>query len=188
MDPADELLDRAYARWAAGRPAESREAALAAMQRGGDAAAALRLLRFIDEVEAAGPTLPAYTVGGWALEEVVEDEGAVIEGDAAAARWKVQTPPLEPRAATPVPTATAAPGDGEDKLLGLVGSLDQIPALTHDLGHLTLDRLDARAAFLASRVDGQLTFAEILDVAGMPRDEACSLLADLVVAGILRGQ
>ena len=50
---------------------------------------------------------------------------------------------------------------------------------------LPREQIDSRAAFLLSRVDGNLSFEEILDVSGMTRLEALRHLARLVGRGIL---
>lgn len=65
------------------------------------------------------------------------------------------------------------------------GSLERIPVLAAPLSELTRRPLDTRAAFLLSRIDGTLTFEEILDVAGMGRLEACRHLAHLLWRGII---
>jgi len=66
------------------------------------------------------------------------------------------------------------------------GNLDRVPVLAAPLHELTRKPLDTRAAFLLSRIDGTLTFEEILDVAGMGRLEACRHLAHLLWRGIIR--
>jgi hypothetical protein len=45
--------------------------------------------------------------------------------------------------------------------------------------------LDSRAGFLLSLLDGSLTVEQVLDVSGMPRDEALGLLRDLQARGVL---
>jgi hypothetical protein len=65
------------------------------------------------------------------------------------------------------------------------GRLDKVPVLSAPLSELTRRPLDTRAAFLLSRIDGTLTFEEILDVAGMGRLEACRHLAHLLWRGII---
>ena len=65
------------------------------------------------------------------------------------------------------------------------GSLDRTPVMAAPLSELTRRPLDPRAAFLLSRIDGTLTFEEILDVAGMGRLEACRHLAHLLWRGII---
>jgi hypothetical protein len=65
------------------------------------------------------------------------------------------------------------------------GRLDKVPVLSAPLAELTRRPLDTRAAFLLSRIDGTLTFEEILDVAGMGRLEACRHLAHLLWRGII---
>ncbi len=66
------------------------------------------------------------------------------------------------------------------------GDLQRMPILSAPLSELTRRPLDPRAAFLLSRIDGTLTYDEILDVAGMGRLEACRHLAHLLWRGIIR--
>jgi hypothetical protein len=66
------------------------------------------------------------------------------------------------------------------------GDLSRRPVPVGSLSDLTGRALDPRAAFLVSRMDGTLTYEEILDVAGMGRLEACRHLAQLLVRGIIR--
>ena len=66
------------------------------------------------------------------------------------------------------------------------GDLQRMPILAAPLSELTRRPLDPRAAFLLSRIDGTLTYDEILDVAGMGRLEACRHLAHLLWRGIIR--
>ena len=66
------------------------------------------------------------------------------------------------------------------------GDLSRRPVPVGSLTELTGRPLDPRAAFLVSRMDGNLTYEEILDVAGMGRLEACRHLAQLLVRGIIR--
>lgn len=72
------------------------------------------------------------------------------------------------------------------------GSLERRPVVTGNLSELSASTLggrssvDPRAAFLLSRIDGMLTFDELLDVAGMGRLEACRHLAHLIGRGLVR--
>jgi hypothetical protein len=50
---------------------------------------------------------------------------------------------------------------------------------------LPREQIDNRAAFLLSRIDGNLSFEEILDVSGMPKLETVRHLARLIARGIL---
>jgi hypothetical protein len=68
---------------------------------------------------------------------------------------------------------------------GYLGSLERRPNLARGLDALGASPIGARAAFLLSRVDGHLTFDEILDVSGMPRLEAYRYLCQLLIRGIL---
>ncbi|HVK75039.1 MAG TPA: tetratricopeptide repeat protein [Kofleriaceae bacterium] len=66
------------------------------------------------------------------------------------------------------------------------GDLGRRPVMVTSYDELTRRVLDPRAAFLLSRIDGTLSFEEILDVAGMGRLEACRHLAHLLWRGIIR--
>lgn len=68
---------------------------------------------------------------------------------------------------------------------GYLGSLERRPSLARSLNALGTSPIGARAAFLLSRVDGHLTYDEILDVSGMPRLEAYRYLCQLLIRGIL---
>jgi hypothetical protein len=66
-----------------------------------------------------------------------------------------------------------------------LGDLGNRPGLAMPMHELHGEKLDIRAAFLLSRVDGALSFEEILDVSGMQRAEAFRHLSNLVLRGIL---
>ena len=65
------------------------------------------------------------------------------------------------------------------------GDMQAAPAPAIPMHEVTQQKLDSRAAFLLSRIDGSLTFEEILDVSGMTRLEACRHMAKMLVRGIL---
>lgn len=67
-----------------------------------------------------------------------------------------------------------------------LGDLARQPTLARPLHELATAPISPRAAFLLSRVDGQLSLEEILDVSGMPRAEAYRYLCQLFLRGILR--
>lgn len=67
-----------------------------------------------------------------------------------------------------------------------LGDLERQPQLARPLHELASAPISPRAAFLLSRIDGQLTLDEILDVSGMPRMEAYRHLCQLFLRGILR--
>lgn len=71
---------------------------------------------------------------------------------------------------------------------GYLGSLERRPTLARSLNALGAAPIGARAAFLLSRVDGHLTYDEILDVSGMPRLEAYRYLCQLLIRGILTAE
>lgn len=45
--------------------------------------------------------------------------------------------------------------------------------------------LDPQAAFLLSRVDGTVTFAELIEISGLAEDEAAELLLGLLLKGVI---
>ncbi len=62
--------------------------------------------------------------------------------------------------------------------------LDEIPTLTSDaLGDLA--NIGAREAFVAQNVDGNVSFADILDIVSLPSDETAAILVDLVNRGLV---
>ncbi len=67
-----------------------------------------------------------------------------------------------------------------------LGNLERQPVLARPLHELSSAQISPRAAFLLSRIDGQLTVDELLDVSGMPRIEAFRHLCQLYLRGILR--
>ncbi len=67
-----------------------------------------------------------------------------------------------------------------------LGNLERQPVLARPLHELSSAQISPRAAFLLSRIDGQLTVDELLDVSGMPRIEAFRHLCQLFLRGILR--
>ncbi len=65
-----------------------------------------------------------------------------------------------------------------------LGDLFVAPTLGVDLKQLMYEHIDARAAFLLSRVDGMLNLVDLFDVAGMPRIEALRYISSMVLRGI----
>jgi hypothetical protein len=63
--------------------------------------------------------------------------------------------------------------------------LRQIPLLAMPLAHIATKELDHRAGFLLSRIDGLLSFDDIVDVSGMSRLDALRLLSRLVRLGFI---
>ena len=83
---------------------------------------------------------------------------------------------IEPRAAEAL----------TDALLGFLGRLDQTPLVAVPLHEITrTGSLDHRTGFLLSRIDGMLTYEDILDVSGMPRLDAAQVLVDLLERGYI---
>ena len=66
-----------------------------------------------------------------------------------------------------------------------LGDLSARPSAALPMHELSAHKIDIRAAFLLSRIDGTLTFEEILDVSGMQRAEAFRHLSVLLLRGIL---
>jgi hypothetical protein len=68
------------------------------------------------------------------------------------------------------------------------GSLERRPIVIGDMAALGPVGIDPRAAFLLSRIDGMMTFDELLDVSGMGRLEACRHLALLIRRQLVRSE
>jgi hypothetical protein len=62
---------------------------------------------------------------------------------------------------------------------------DAVPMLAIPFAELRTMPLDHRAGFLLSLVDGTSTVETILDVCGMPREEALAMIEDFAQRGIL---
>jgi hypothetical protein len=63
--------------------------------------------------------------------------------------------------------------------------LTGVPRLALSLSELMALRLDHRAGFLVSLVDGTYTIEMILDASAMKREEALAILAELAARGII---
>ena len=66
-----------------------------------------------------------------------------------------------------------------------LGVLTSVPALAVPMHELQMHAIDHRAAFLLSRIDGALSFEDILDVSGMSQLEAFRHLSKLLLQGVL---
>lgn len=66
-----------------------------------------------------------------------------------------------------------------------LGSLEAVPAVAVPMHEIAFHELDHRTAFLLSRIDGIISFEDILDISGMPRLEALRYLCRLRLQGIL---
>ncbi len=67
-----------------------------------------------------------------------------------------------------------------------LGAPSRVPTVAVDGAEVRWLGLDHRAAFLLSRVDGQHTVAELVDVSGMPELEALKTLVELLDVGAIR--
>jgi len=68
---------------------------------------------------------------------------------------------------------------------GFLGRVDQVPLVAVPMHEISAANLDHRTGFLLSRIDGMLTFEDILDVAGMSRLEAYRILGSLLRRGFI---
>jgi hypothetical protein len=68
---------------------------------------------------------------------------------------------------------------------GHIGDLTAVPLVAVPLHEIAGESLDHRTGFLLSRIDGMLTFEDILDIAGMPRMEAYQILSSLLRKGVI---
>jgi hypothetical protein len=89
-----------------------------------------------------------------------------------------EPPTSEPPLVAPVPATVQQRIDTRPKLW-------EIPALVAGAGHLRAARLDGRAGFILSLIDGATTVESLLDLSGMPIDETLGILEDLSLHGIV---
>jgi hypothetical protein len=68
---------------------------------------------------------------------------------------------------------------------GHIGDMNAVPLVAVPLHEIARQALDHRTGFLLSRIDGMLSFEDILDVAGMPRMEAYQILSNLLRKGVI---
>ena len=67
----------------------------------------------------------------------------------------------------------------------LVDDLAQVPLVQVPQHEIVWHKLDHRAGFLLSRIDGMLSYADIVDISGMTRFETMRILAQLVEQGVI---
>ena len=67
----------------------------------------------------------------------------------------------------------------------LLADLEAIPTVKISPDEIVWHKLDHRAGFLLSRIDGTLTYSDLLDVSGMDRFETFRVLAQLLEQGVI---
>ncbi len=76
-----------------------------------------------------------------------------------------------------------------DRLLQIyearIGDMDRVPDLRVNTHELMWRNLDASAGFVLSRIDGVGSYADILDISGMPKFETCQILWQLLEDGLI---
>ena len=66
-----------------------------------------------------------------------------------------------------------------------IGESDQVPRLAMKSADLKWLQIDHRAGFVLSRIDGQTSIDEILDLCGMPSLEALRILYEFLISGVI---
>ncbi len=66
-----------------------------------------------------------------------------------------------------------------------IGSFDQVPVLAISSGEIIWHNLTPATGFVLSRVDGIMTFEDIIDISGLTRFETCQILSQLLQDGII---
>jgi hypothetical protein len=66
-----------------------------------------------------------------------------------------------------------------------IGSFDQIPALAISPGEIVWYNLNPATGFVLSRIDGTITFEDIIDISGLSRFETCQILCHLLQEGLI---
>lgn len=70
--------------------------------------------------------------------------------------------------------------------IGYLGDTGAVPSLAVPMSELAQYKLDSRAMFMLSRLDGMMSYAELLDVSGMPAHEALRYLATMLLRGVVK--
>ncbi|MDJ0762674.1 MAG: hypothetical protein QNJ97_06755 [Myxococcota bacterium] len=66
-----------------------------------------------------------------------------------------------------------------------IGSFDRVPRVAISNQEIIWHNLDVGTAFILSRIDGLVTFEDILDISGMPKFDTCRILDQLLRDGII---
>ena len=66
-----------------------------------------------------------------------------------------------------------------------IGSFDRIPRTEVSDREIIWRNLDSAAGFILSRIDGMVSFEDIIDISGFPRFETCRILSRLLKDGII---
>jgi hypothetical protein len=90
--------------------------------------------------------------------------------------------PVVPGSSAPPPPSSQ---DG-DAYLGSLGGLAAVPRLVRPQGRVTDLPLGVQAAFVLSRIDGESSVEDILDISGLSRLTTLRILHELVQQGLLR--
>ena len=69
--------------------------------------------------------------------------------------------------------------------VGAASASSAVPVVQIPQHEIMWHKLDHRAGFLLSRIDGQLSFEDLLDVSGMSEFEACRILSQLMGQGVI---
>jgi hypothetical protein len=69
--------------------------------------------------------------------------------------------------------------------LAQLGSLARVPYVRWTAAQLTSAKLDSKAGYVLWLVDGRSSVEAIVDLAGVPADEALAIVCDLWSRGIL---
>lgn len=108
------------------------------------------------------------------------------EGDFEGAhRWATEVlerEPGHPGAANYVETCSRVL---EQRVLGRIGDLGRVPVVLMTDAQIRWLALDHRAGFLLSMIDGFTTLEELLDIAGMPRNDVLRTMGELLDQGVI---
>jgi hypothetical protein len=90
-------------------------------------------------------------------------------------------------APTSRPTSFLA-GRIDDTQLAALGGAASVPHLAVPLPRVAALRLDAKAGFLLSLVDGASSVDDIVDISGVSRSETIRILHGLLKKAVIRGK
>ena len=134
----------------------------------------------LEQVQGESPTgrFEGLIARAWASHEEGEHEKAVVAVELALSE--------DPDDAVPHDVLERHDAAITTMFESFLGDRTRQPALARQLEDLACLPIRPQAAFLLSRIDGEISLDDLLDISGMPRQDACRHLCQLFLLGILQ--
>ena len=116
---------------------------------------------------------------GWAMPGGASEESPARAYASTAVEFTSDEPASRVSSVPPQPPNAADEADGRSMLSGTPPVLSGTPVVIVSAEALRAARLDSRAGFLLSLIDGKTTVESLLDLSGMPEHDTIALLDDL---------